>query len=150
MLVLFRCRHCFAECRANPAQDKGLVFCKKCRKQQALRYTEAIRNQNTVDVCAVCQHRDFYTRDEARKGFGLLCLMAGLGAAYFTYGASLLIGGWGCYWHFVKYPKLTICYHCYTKYRNCRLNPKHKEYDLELVDRFEKAVRNDRTLRDFP
>ena len=92
---------------------------------------------------------DFYVRDDTRKALGLVCLAAGLGAAYFTYAVSLVVGGAGFYWYFLRYPKLTICYHCYAKYRNCELNPQHKEYDLELVDRFEKRIRNDRTFRVF-
>ena len=149
MQILFRCRHCFAECKANPSRDKGLLLCKACGKQQVLRYTESYRAQNIVDRCAVCGNQDFYIRDEARKAWGLIYLLAGSGAAYFTYGLSLVIGGYGFYWYFWKYPKLTVCYHCYTKYRNCRVNPQHGEYDLEVVNRFEKQIRNDRTFRDF-
>ena len=149
MQIFFRCRHCFAECKANPAYDKGLVSCKACGKQQALRYTESHRIQNVVDRCVVCSREDFYIRDETRKALGLFYLLAGLSAAYFTYGASLALGGWGFYWHFCKYPKLTICYHCYAKYRNCRQNARHKEYDLEFVAHLEKEIRNDRTFRDF-
>ena len=102
-----------------------------------------------VDACAVCQKQDFYIRDEARKAWGLLFLLLSLAAAYWTYGISLLLGGYGFYWHFVKFPKLTVCYHCYAKYRNCRINPEHQEYDLEKMENFEKAIRNDRSSRDF-
>lgn len=150
MQILFRCRHCFAECRASPSKDPGTIVCASCHKPQVLHYTEAHKGQNKVDTCVVCQRQDFYVRDEARKALGLVYLAAGLGAGYLTYGASLALGGFGFYWHFWRYPKLTICYHCYTKYRNCRLNPEHQEYDLEKVERFEKAIRNDRTFRDFP
>ena len=149
MQILFPCRHCFAECKASPAHDKGLVSCKACGKQQGLRYSECHRLQNIVDKCVVCNREDFYIRDETRRALGLVYLLAGLGAAYFTYGVSLALGGWGFYWHFWKYPRLTICYHCYAKYRNCRLNPRHKEYDLEFVDHLEKEIRNDRRFRDF-
>lgn len=149
MQILFRCRYCFAESRANPSRDQGVVLCKACGKQIVLRYTESYRAHNIVDRCAVCGCEDFYYRDEARKAWGLIYLVAGSVAAYFTYGLSLIIGAYGLYWYFWKYPKLTVCYHCYTKYRNCRVNPRHGEYDLEVVNRFEKQVRNDRTLRDF-
>jgi hypothetical protein len=149
MRILFPCRHCFAQCKASPAHDKGLVLCNACGKQQALRYSESHRLQNIVDKCGVCNQEDFYIRDETRKVLGLVYLLAGLGAAYFTYGVSLALGGWGFYWHFWKYPKLTICYHCYAKYRNCRLNPRHKEYDLAFVANLEKEIRNDRTFRDL-
>jgi len=149
MQILFRCRHCFAECKANPSRDQGLVSCKACGKQQVLRYTQSYRVHNVVDRCAVCNNQDFYCRDEARKAWGLIYLVAGSAAAYFTYGLTLIAGVYGLYWYFWKYPKLTVCYHCYTKYRNCRVNPQHREYDLEVVNRFEKQVRNDRTFRDF-
>ncbi|MCI0421639.1 MAG: hypothetical protein L0387_23885 [Acidobacteria bacterium] len=102
-----------------------------------------------VDVCAVCQQPDFYVRDEARKAWGLIFLLAGLVAAYWTYGVSLALGGYGFYWHFSKFPKLTVCYHCYAKYRSCRVNPEHREYDLQKMENFEKAIRNDRSSRDF-
>jgi hypothetical protein len=149
MQILFRCRHCFGECRTNPARDPGTVTCKSCGKAQSLRYTESHKVQNLVDQCVVCAQRDFYVRDDTRKALGLVYLLAGLAGGYFTYGVSLVAGGAGFYWYFCRYPKLTICYHCYAKYRNCRLNPQHGEYDLRLTERFEREIRNDRTSRDF-
>jgi hypothetical protein len=79
----------------------------------------------------------------------LVYFLAGLGAAYFTYGASLPLGIFGLYWHFWRYPKLTVCYHCYAKYRHCRVNPEHHEYDPGTVEKFERKIRDDRTFRDF-
>ena len=102
-----------------------------------------------VDQCAVCLKEDFYVREDTRKALGLVYLVVGLGAAYFTFGISLVAGGAGFYWYFCRYPKVTICYHCYAKYRNCKLNPRHKEYDLELVDRLEKGIRNDRPFQNL-
>ena len=102
-----------------------------------------------VDQCVVCTKEDFYVREDTRKALGLVYLVVGAGAAYYTYGISLAAGGTGFYWYSWRYPKLTICYHCYAKYRNCKLNPQHTEYDLELVDRFEKGIRNDRKLKHF-
>jgi hypothetical protein len=149
MQVLFRCHHCFAECRSNP-RGEGTAVCPACRKPQRLHYTDAHRRQNLVDSCAVCQRRDFYVRDEARKALGLVYLLAGVCLAYLTYAFSLVLGGFGFYWYFWRYPKLTICYHCYAKYRNCHLNPEHLGYDPEKMAMFEKAIRNDRTFKDFP
>jgi len=149
MQILFHCRHCFGECQASPSKDKGLISCPRCKKQLVLRYGDTHRQRNMVDACAVCQKQDFYIRDEARKAWGLLFLLLGLAAAYWTYGISLLLGGYGFYWHFVKFPKLTVCYHCFAKYRNCSINPEHHEYDLEKMESFEKAIRNDRSSRDF-
>ena len=148
MQILFHCRHCFAECHASP-RDRGLIPCPRCKRQLVLKYSEALRDRNLVDTCAVCQQRDFYIRDEARKALGLLYLVLGLSFAYWTYGLSVVLGGFGFYWHFFQFPKLTICYHCYAKYRNCRVNPEHREYDLEKMENLEKAIRNDRSFRDF-
>ena len=149
MQILFHCRHCFGECQASPSKDKGLISCPRCKKQLVLRYSDTHRQRNRVDVCAVCQRQDFYIRDEARKAWGLLFLLLGLAAAYWTYGISVVLGGYGFYWHFFKFPKLTVCYHCYAKYRNCCVNPEHHEYDQEKIENFEKAIRNDRSSRDF-
>jgi hypothetical protein len=149
MQVLFRCRYCFAECKANSARDRDSVSCRVCGKPQVLRYTDSHKIKNMVDQCVVCGRGDFYIRDDMHKALGLIYLLAGLSAGYFTYGTSVALGGLGFYWYFLRYPKLTICYHCYAKYRNCRPNPNHKEYDLQLVERMEQDIRNDRTLRDF-
>lgn len=149
MQILFHCRYCFAECRASPTKDKGLLSCPRCRKQLVLQYSDSHRQENRVDVCAICQQQDFYIRDEPRRVWGLVFLLVGLLAAYWTFGVSLLLGAYGFVWHFRKFPKLTICYHCYAKYRNSRVNPEHREYDLEKVETFEKAIRNDRSCRDF-
>ncbi len=80
---------------------------------------------------------------------GLIYLLVGLALAYWTYGATLLLGLLGFDRHFRKYPKLTICYHCYAKYRDCRLDPGHKEYDLQIAECLEQKIRNDRTLQNF-
>ena len=149
MNILFRCRHCFGECKANPSRDGENVLCKSCGKTQSLRYTESHKARNLVDRCVVCGKEDFYIRDDTRKALGLVWLVVGIAAAYFTYGISLVVGGAGLYWYFFRYAKLTICYHCYAKYRNCKLNPAHREYDLNLTEAFEREIRNDRTSRDF-
>ena len=149
MQILFHCSHCFGECKASPSKDRGLISCPRCKKQLVLHYSDLLRQTNMIDACAVCQRRDLYVRDEARKAWGLLFPLLGLVAAYWTYGISLALGGYGFYWHFVRFPKLTVCYHCYAKYRNSRVNPEHHEYDLEKMESFERAIRNDRTSRDF-
>ena len=43
-----------------------------------------------VDQCAVCLKEDFYVREDTRKALGLVYLVVGLGAAYFTFGISLV------------------------------------------------------------
>src|SRR5262245_12235052 len=96
MQILFHCRHCFAECRTTP-QGKELIPCPRCKKPLALHCSNTLRDRNLVDTCALCQQQDFYVRDEARKALGLLYLLLGLAAAYWTYGISLLLGGYGFY-----------------------------------------------------
>src|SRR4249919_2553346 len=104
MQILFRCRYCFSECRANLVREGESVSCKGCGKSQALRYTESHRKHNMVDYCVVCAQKDFYIRDDTRKALGLVYLILGLGAAYFTYAVSLLVGGAGFYWYTLRYP----------------------------------------------
>jgi hypothetical protein len=101
-----------------------------------------------VDSCVLCHKVDFYVRDDVRKGLGLLYLVAGVAAGYFTYGISLVPAVWGFYWHFVKYPGVTVCYHCYAKYRNARRNPMHREYDPKTGEALEQQIRNDRSFPD--
>ena len=149
MQITFLCQYCYRECQNSPAKDKPVIVCPSCKRQQVLRYTEAYTSRNQVDICAVCLRSDFYVRDETRRIWGFIFLLGGLGAAYFTYGGSALLGGLGFYWHAIRYPRLTICYHCFTKYRECRLNPQHREFDLKKMEEFEREVRNDRSSRDF-
>ena len=145
MIVLYRCRYCFRECRASARGDHGKV-CKACGKTQNLQFSAAELSENVVDQCVICRQQDFYVRDDIRKGFGLLYLLGGLLLAYLTYGISLIPGGFGFYWHYLRYPSLTVCYHCYAKYRNARRNPAHGEYDPALFESFEKQIRNDRSF----
>ena len=149
MQITFLCRDCYRECRGNPARDKGIIICPSCKRQQVLRYTRSHVPHNQVDVCAVCHRTDFYVRDDTRRVVGMILLLAGLGAGYFTRWISLPLGGIGFYWYSIRYPKVTICYHCYAKYRFCRLNPLHQEYDMQKMKEFEQSVRNDRGSRDF-
>jgi hypothetical protein len=120
--------------------------CQACGKAQNLQFTPAEVKKNEVDECVVCRHGDFYVRDDIRKGLGLLYLIGGLLLAYPTQGISLVPAGFGFYWHCVRYPRLTVCYHCYAKYRNARLNPSHREYDPALFESLEKQIRNDRSF----
>lgn len=149
MRITFLCRRCYGECQARP-QEKGVpVACRSCGTTQPLRFTRAHLTENRVDCCAVCGREDFYVREEPRKLMGLVYLLLGLGLAYWTYGISLVPGLLGFDRYFRKFPKLTICYHCYAKYRDCHPSPEHKEYDLQFAERLEREIRNDRTLRDF-
>ncbi len=148
MKVLFRCRHCFLECSADTESEKP-VICRSCRKPQSVQFTDTELQSNLVDVCVICHQKDFYVRDDVRKGLGLLYLVAGLAGAFFTYGISLLPAGWGFYWHFLKYSRVTVCYHCYAKYRNARRNPTHREYDSKTGETLDQQIRNDRTFPGF-
>jgi hypothetical protein len=149
MRITFLCRRCYRECQAQPQEKGNPVSCRSCSTVQALRFTQAHLTRNRVDRCAVCGLGDFYVREDPRKLAGLAYLLLGLGLAYWTYGISLVPGLLGFDRHFRKFPKLTICYHCYAKYRDCRPAPDHKQYDLQVAERLEKEIRNDRTLRDF-
>jgi hypothetical protein len=149
MQIIFLCQHCYRECRDNPEKDKPVFVCPSCKRQQVLRYTEAYTSHNQVDICAVCGRSDFYVRDETRRIWGIISLLAGIAAAYFTFGVSAVLGGFGFYWYSIRFPKLTICYHCLAKYRKCRLNPDHHEFELKKMEEFESEVRNDRSSRDF-
>ena len=148
MIVLHRCRFCFAECKSRPSTDRASV-CKSCEKGQGLQFTEAERSRNLVDECVICRNRDFYVRDDIHKGLGLLYLITGAALAYPTLGVSLVPSAIGFYWYFLKYPKLTVCYHCYAKYRNTRRNPQHREYDPTFFETLEKQIRNDRPFPHF-
>ena len=149
MQITFLCPHCYRECQNNPGKDKPVFVCRSCKRQQVLRYTEAYTSRNQVDICAICARSDFYLRDDTRRIWGIFSLLAGLAAAYFTFGVSAVLGAVGFYWYSICYPKLTICYHCFAKYRLCRLNPRHQEFDLKKMEEFENEVRNDRSSRDF-
>ena len=149
MQINFLCPHCYRECQNTPGKDKPVFVCPSCKRQKVLCYTEAYTSRNQVDFCAICARSDFYVRDDTRRIWGILSLLAGLAGAYFTYGVSALLGVFGFYWYSIRYPKLTICYHCFAKYRQCRLNPLHQEFDLDRMEKFEREVRNDRSSRDF-
>jgi hypothetical protein len=149
MQISFLCQHCYRECKNNTSKDKPVFVCPSCKRQQILRYTEAYSSRNQVDRCAICGRSDFYIRDDTRRILGIVSLLTGFAAAYFTYGVSAVFGCLGFYWYSIRYPKLTVCYHCFAKYRECRLNPLHQEFDLKKMEKFESQVRNDRSSRDF-
>lgn len=149
MRITFLCRRCYGECQARPREKGVPATCRSCGTMQPLRFTQAHLAGNRVDRCAVCSREDFYVREEPRKLMGLVYLLLGLGLAYWTWGISLFAGLLAFDRYFRRFPKLTICYHCYAKYRDCRPSPEHGEYDLAFAEQLEKEVRNDRTLRDF-
>ena len=149
MRITFLCRRCYRACHVRAREEETPFSCSSCGTVQSLRFTHAHLTINLVDQCVVCGKGDFYVRDEPRKVMGLASLLLGLVLAYWTFGISFVLGLLVFDHHFRKFPKVTICYHCYTSYQNCRPAPTHKEYDLQFTELLEKKIRNDRTMRDF-
>lgn len=150
MRITFLCRRCYRPCHARARKEDTHLSCSSCGTVQYLRFTDSHLTINLVNQCVVCGQGDLYIRDEPRKVIGLVSLLLGLVLAYWTFGISIVLGLL-VFDHYVrKFPKVTICYHCYASYQNCRTAPMHKEYDLQFAELLEKKIRNDRTMRDFP
>ena len=98
MQILFHCRHCFGRMPSQSVERQRTDFLPALQETAGLAiWRSRIGKEIWWMSCAVCQQQDFYIRDEARKAWGLLFLLLGLAAAYWTYGMSLLLGGYGFY-----------------------------------------------------
>lgn len=128
--VRTRCPRC-EEWNAFDADERlDAIACGKCAAPIALSPTEKLLAGGPVDRCWRCGEADFWSKKDFPQKIGLAIVAVGAIAAFWTYGASLLVVMLIDFALYQFLPAATICYRCKTEYRGVPADPAHGSFDL--------------------
>ncbi len=146
MQIRYNCQKspCVAIIEYGPLEEAGSsIECPRCHESQALHVTAAMRDEEKVDRCAVCQCRELFIRKDFPQGVGLaVVLIAGIASIILfrsnlllAYGAlaTAMLVDLGFY---LCVGKVTTCYACRAEYRNGQLNSAHDGFDLGTSEKY--------------
>jgi hypothetical protein len=148
-----RARHYCPNCvraRDHTRSEAGEFRCKGCGEPYSARF-DGVAPAGSIERCAFCGNRAFFLQKDFDQRLGCLLLAFSLGLA--------LLVGWRFGWIWftpvllatvavdwivaTRIRPVTICYRCDAEYRDIPLNPRHRDYDPHVAERYaeKKTVR---------
>lgn len=145
MQIRFDCPNdCVAIIEYEPLEQcSGTIECPRCHKVHTIKLTEAIRNSEPLDQCAICECRELFVRKDFPQSLGVgIVVVFGITALYFFQTsilaalAVLTAAGLIDLFIYLIIGKVTICYACRAQYRRGQLNPAHEGFDLAASEKY--------------
>lgn len=146
MQVRFNCPNdtCVAIIEYEPLEECGdSMECPRCHQSHAMTITDAPRQRNIIERCAVCGADSMFVRKDFPQWLGLMIVVAfGLLAVYFFKVSlvkawiTLIVGALLDLAIYLSVGKVTACYACRAEYRKCAINPAHEGYDLATAEKY--------------
>jgi len=141
MNILAKCPKCDAALPVDAAGAPAEIECGRCGRAIPLHVTPALREDRTVDRCAVCEGADFYIRKDFDPKLGLAVVIAGaiVSAGFYWFGRDLIAYGIlasAALIDLVVYGRLkdvTVCYRCHSEFRG-RYARTAPAFDLHTAD----------------
>lgn len=146
MRIVFRCRsvNCDAPVSADLSQPTGApISCPECGENHVLRISEAVRSQDCIDRCVLCEGKELYVIKAFPQKIGLvIVVVAALASCVLltrnTPAAFGVLAGAALldlliYW---VAPRVTVCYRCGCRYLDFAPNPDHAGFDLATSDKY--------------
>jgi hypothetical protein len=123
--ILAKCPKCDAGLPVPAADGLAAIRCGRCGHDIPLTITDAIRQDRGVDMCPVCQGRDFYGRKDFDPKVGLAIVIIGavVSAAFYWFGRDLIAYSTlaaAALIDLLVYGRLkdvTVCYRCHSEFR---------------------------------
>lgn len=125
MRIVARCPKCDAGLPVNGSDAPGAIKCGGCSREIPLAISDALRTDQSVDVCPVCAGRDFYIRKDFNPKVGLTVVIIGalVSGVFYWFGRDLIaysILAGAALIDLVVYGRLkdlTVCYRCHSEFR---------------------------------
>lgn len=125
MRIVARCPKCDAGLPVKGGDAPGAIRCGRCSREIPLAISDALRADQSVDVCPVCTGRDFYIRKDFDPKVGLTVVIIGalVSGVFYWFGRDLLaysILAGAALIDLVVYGRLkdlTVCYRCHSEFR---------------------------------
>jgi hypothetical protein len=139
--IIVRCPQCDARLPVRTGDGPPSIACGRCRREIPLAFTEAVRRDKAVDVCPVCEGRDFYIRKDFDPKVGLTVVIVGalISGVFYWFGRDLVAYGilaCAVLADLVVYGRLgdlTVCYRCHAEFRGTYARTA-KAFDLHTAD----------------
>ena len=135
---------CVAIIEYEPLEQCGATLeCPRCRVKHPIRVTDAMRRENVVDRCAVCQGTEMFVRKDFPQRLGIAIVVVFGAVAIYLFTVSFLLA-WAVLASAVVIDliiyaflgKVTTCYACRAEYRKCKLTPGHEGFDLATSEKY--------------
>jgi hypothetical protein len=141
MKVVARCVKCDAGLPVSADEAPESIKCGRCGQVIPLGLTAAIRHDEHVDVCPVCQGTQFYLRKDFDPKLGLTVVVVGamISAGFYWFGEDLIAYGvlaGAALIDLVVYTRLgdvTVCYRCHSEFRGTYKRTAG-QFDLHTAD----------------
>ena len=125
MKVTLRCPTCDSGLGIDAAAPLHQATCGGCGTAMPLVITDAVRVDEAVDACPLCEGNDFYFRKDfdPKLGLTVMVVTAFISAVFYWYGLDLvaygILGAVALIDLFVyrRLKSLSICYRCHTEFR---------------------------------
>ena len=144
MRVTLKCPTCASGLPIDAAAAPDRVTCGGCGAVVPLVVTDAVKTDDAVDVCPLCEGRDFYVRKDFDPKLGLTVMGVAvlISVAFYWYGQDLIaygVLGTAALIDLLVYRRLrdlTVCYRCHTEFRG-QYTPNAPVFDLATCDELE-------------
>lgn len=144
MEVMAICPGCDRLLPVEASDDPKEIACGGCGRQIALTVSDALRRDEAVDVCPVCEGGDFYGRKDFNPSLGVSVVAVGalISAVFYWYQMDLVAYGvlaGAALLDLVIYRMLgevTICYRCHSEFRG-DYEKTAPAFSLHLADELE-------------
>lgn len=142
-IIHFGCPECSRELEAS-SDGPDTLECAGCGQSLGLGKSPSLRTGQSVDVCAVCGHPDMYVQKDFNRNLGLGIVVLGVMASLVFFAANqpflsvaalvlmAVIDGL----IYLSVGEVTVCYSCHAIYRGFAPNPRHKSFNLQLLERY--------------
>jgi hypothetical protein len=125
MTIVAKCPKCDASLPVDAAEAPAAIKCGRCGREIPLAFSEAVRNDASVDSCPVCGGGDFYIRKDFDPKIGLTVVIIGalISGSFYWFGRDLIayaILASAALIDLVVYGRLkdvTVCYRCHSEFR---------------------------------
>jgi len=143
MNIVARCPKCDAALPVNASRSDmpETIVCGACGRQIPLSVTPAVRADEAVDRCPVCNGADFYVRKDfnPKVGITIVAIGAAISAGFYWFKRDLIAYGIlaaATLIDLVIYGRLkevTVCYRCHSEFRGAYKRTA-KAFDLHTAD----------------
>ena len=127
MDLIARCPKCDAglPVRASRPDAPDQITCGACGRDIPLTLSPAVRADDAVDRCPVCDGAEFYTRKDfnPKLGVTIVAIGAGISAVFYWFKRDLIAYGILAVATLVdlviygRLKEVTVCYRCHTEFR---------------------------------
>jgi cytochrome c553 len=139
--ILAKCPKCDASLPVAAGEAPVSITCGRCHRNIPLAWSGPLQQDRGVDVCPVCQGRDFYVRKDFDPKVGLTVVIVGalISGGFYWFGRDLVaysILAGAVLIDLVVYRRLrdlTVCYRCHAEFRGA-YRPTAAAFDLHTAD----------------